>query len=104
MSVRACSYVDEVIIGTPKDLFKKFSKLGVYNWQNVYDTAGKDVDKEILAFRFSRTELFEKPIPLNILEKVLNRKGAPQGPMRLGVEQFEKLYRIGANEDEYYDK
>ena len=104
MSIRACSYVDEVIVGTPKDLFKKFSKLGVYNWQNVYDTAEKKADKKILAFRFSRTELFKRPIPLSTLKEVLNRKSAPQSPVKLGLGQFEKLYRIGTDEDESYEK
>ncbi|HRV95871.1 MAG TPA: hypothetical protein P5526_27205, partial [Anaerolineae bacterium] len=98
MSIRACSYVDEVMIGTPKELFKKFHKLGVYNWQDVYSTAKENVDQEILAFRFSHTELLDCPIPLETLKETLGWRGAPQGPVRLDVEHFEKLYRIGFKE------
>ncbi len=99
MSIRACSYVDEVIIGTPKSLFKQFNKLGTYDWSQVYETAKKNIDNEILAFRFSRTELFKNPISLSNLQRILNRIGAPQGPMRIEAVQFKHLYKFGIGEE-----
>jgi hypothetical protein len=32
MHVKACSYLDDVEIGKPKQLFSKYKKLGIYNW------------------------------------------------------------------------
>jgi hypothetical protein len=96
-TVRACSYVDEVVVGTPKDIFKKFSKLGVYKWRDVFKEAGGDISKKILAFRFSRTELFSNPVSLETLNTILNRRNAPLSPLKISSEQFEEIYKVGTS-------
>ena len=58
-AIRACSYLDEILVDKPKILFSKFQHLGVYHWDDIYKVAKFDVNNEIMAFKFSKTELFE---------------------------------------------
>ena len=46
MAIRACSRVVEVARGTPKQLFSRFRRLGVYEWRHVLATADGEHDKE----------------------------------------------------------
>ena len=97
MAIRACSYVEDVIIGSPKTLFKKFEKLGVYNWENIRNTV-EDVEKnEVLSFRFGRTELFKTPISLADYKKISGKNSAPQAPQKIENELFLLLYEKGMN-------
>ncbi len=66
MRVKACSQLEEVVIGKPKDLFRRFQRLGVYERRDVYTTANHDVSNEIVAFRFRMTERFIKPVEMDI--------------------------------------
>ena len=57
MSIRACSRIAEVCIGKPKPLFKRFQRLGVYEWADVIGAAHQDFERDIMAVRFHDTEL-----------------------------------------------
>lgn len=94
-SIRACSYVEKVTIGKPKEIFQQLSKFGVYSWKNILDAAGGNMDKEILAFHFSRVELFDTPIPLNELKALTGRKSAPFSPQVINNEDFVSMYEKG---------
>jgi len=94
MSVKACSRIEEVVIGKPKEIFKRFSRLGVYQWQDVLQAARGKIDESLVAFRFSMTERFRNPVGLEALQRfgisppiVSRRKATP--------EQFERIYRLG---------
>jgi ribosomal protein S18 acetylase RimI-like enzyme/predicted nucleic acid-binding protein len=89
--IRACSRLDEVIIGKPKELFSRFRRLGIYEWQDVYKTAKKNVDCDIMALRFSDTALLPQSIPLHQIQQVLNQKVTMISPVRIPVEAFAKL-------------
>jgi len=56
-----------VIVGKPKELYRRFRRLGVYAWKHVLETAEGDVNKEIMALRFSQTESFFRDVPLDTL-------------------------------------
>jgi hypothetical protein len=103
MAVRACSYIDEVIIGRPKDLFRRFKRLGVYEWRDVYAVAKQDVTKEIMAFLFSKTELFARPLAWSVMQEVLRAhagKGSQlQSPIAISEPCFLDMYRRGARAD-----
>lgn len=96
--IRACSRLDEVIVADPKSLYHRFKRLGVYEWKHVYKVAKEDVSNEIMALRFSDTELFEHPIgrreALSILENKEIRTQF-QSPVFIPVGSFERLYIIG---------
>ena len=96
--VRACSRLDEVIVGKPKDLFRKFRRLGVYEWRNIYDLAKRDINLDIMALRFSETELFTSPIKWKKLQGVLTEYGCPSqvmSPVRIPIQIFSELYKLG---------
>jgi len=69
-AIRACSRLDEIIIGKPIDLHKRFRRLGVYSFRDVLRTAKDDFSREIMAIRFSDTELARKPIELREVEQI----------------------------------
>jgi len=98
MSIRACSYVNEVFIDKPKYLFKRYCNLGVYKWPNVYEVAKQKIDTDVMAFLFDFTEQFEKPITKNrindIWKKERNRNFFPRTPIQISPELFYKLYNI----------
>jgi len=94
MSIKACSRLEEVMIGKPKELFKRFRRLGVYRWEEVYNAVRKNVDQDILAFRFSMTERFANPFSRNQLE-TLGIKQPLLSPRYISDSQFEKIYSHG---------
>jgi len=102
MCIRASSYLDEVVTDIPKNLFSRFQGLGIYQWKDVYETAGCDLSRKIMAFRFSKTEVFRKPVDLNMLQKIWmteeNKKfQAPQSPLPISTQRFFEIYRMGTD-------
>ena len=100
MQIKACSYLDDVEIGKPKYLFSKYKKLGVYKWNDVYnEVAGHDLEKEIMAFKFSKTEIFKYPIYLSQLRAMWISEGKrfnnAVSALSIGNERFLKLYNLG---------
>ncbi|MEA5549915.1 GNAT family N-acetyltransferase [Anabaena cylindrica UHCC 0172] len=96
-AIRACSRLDEVTIGKPKDLYKKFRRLGIYSFQDVLKTAKNDLDKEIKAVKFSDTELFVNPIKFAEIKTMLNRSIQLQSSIEIYPEEFKMLYNRGTS-------
>ena len=83
--IRACSYLDEVVIGKAKDLYFQFSHLGIYKERDILElTRNKKIEtlnlkqqlnlnQEIMAIKFSYTELFEYSINLTKIKEVLTK-------------------------------
>jgi hypothetical protein len=95
MSVKACSHLEERIIGTPKEVYARFRHLGVYAWKHVLETAGGNLDHPLMAFRFVRTERFARPVTLAELQRM--GIPMPQNPRRITNEQFAAIYKLGMN-------
>lgn len=96
--LRACSRLENVVIDRPKSLFRQFRRLGIYDWQHVFDLAKRDLETEIMALRFSDTELFTNPLEWNDLQNILRRFGCKtqlQSPVSVSRELFGELYRHG---------
>jgi hypothetical protein len=68
-AVIATSYLDEVMTGKPKDLFKQNKHYGIYEWKNIYELCKQDIETPIRALRFSGTEVFPNPISLSTIRK-----------------------------------
>ena len=97
-SIRACSRLDQVVVDKPKELFRRFKRLGVYAWKHVFDIAKRNIDNEIMALIFGDTELFERPIYLPELRRVLQAHGCKtqlQSPTSVSAEVFDTLYKTG---------
>lgn len=98
-SIRACSQLDDVVIGKPKDLFRQFRHLGVYEWQHISRQAKHDLDCQLMVLRFSHTELFNKPIGLRAWQRIVfeteGKSLQPQGPSLISSDSFAQIYRAG---------
>jgi GNAT superfamily N-acetyltransferase len=99
MAIRACSYVEEMAVGRPKDIYRRFKRLGVYEWRNVFDVARKDLGRNVLAFRFSMTEPFRRPIGWGESQRLLTahqgRGSQFQGPLQISEACFLEIYSLG---------
>ena len=93
MTLKACSQLEEVIIGKPKDLYRRFQRLGVYQWQDVYATADHDITHDIVALRFRMTERFKVSVGMKALEE-LNIRGPFMSPRQISEEQFASIYKM----------
>ncbi|NES25176.1 MAG: N-acetyltransferase, partial [Symploca sp. SIO3E6] len=96
-AIRACSRIDEIVIGKPKELYKRFRRLGIYEFKNVLQTAKNDLEREIMAIKFSDTELFSKPIELIEIQQIVEQKVSFQWPYRITPNAFSIIYNIGTS-------
>jgi len=98
-AIRACSYVDEVVVGVAKDLFRRFKRLGVYEWSHVFELAKLDLTRELMAFRFAKTELFTNPVPWDTMQAILGehtgRGSQLQSPLSISEQCFFDFYLRG---------
>ncbi|MYK17479.1 GNAT family N-acetyltransferase, partial [Candidatus Poribacteria bacterium] len=79
----AVSHLDDVVINTAKELFRKFKRFGVLEWRDLYRMCGRDSSKELMVLQFSHTFLFRKPISLDDIRTVYAQNDAGlslQGP------------------------
>ena len=96
--VIATSRLDDVVIGKPKELWKRFRKFGVLEWDNLYEMCQGDVSKELMALQFSQTFLFRDRISLSKLRAIYNEDGPNvflQGPTRVPAKTFQKIFELG---------
>lgn len=98
--IRACSTLDEVIVGPAKALFKRFKRLGVYRWEHIVDVAGNNPERNIMALRFSRTEQFPNPVKLSQLKTLYQMHDVGQNfslrsPLPISSYTFAQIYESG---------
>lgn len=97
-AIRACSMIDEILIDKPKSIYKSFKRLGIYEWKHVYTLAKNNIDNEIMAIRFSHTQLFQKPVKFETLKRTLesyNCKSRLQSPAQISQDAFIEIYKKG---------
>lgn len=104
--IRAMSILEEVDVGTPKKLYSKNRRLGVYQWKDVIKAVKNDLQKELMALRFSNTLMVEKPLQWKTLEATLHKFGIRttlQSPLRIGENVFAAIVRktIPSKESDY---
>lgn len=94
-SIVATSYLDEVISDKPQKLFRDNKHYGIFEWHNIYKLSKNDINRNIRLLRFSKTEVFEYPIPLTTVQNILENKNTFPSPVIVGVDVFEKIYKLG---------
>lgn len=94
MAIKACSRLEEVIIGKAKELFRRFRRLGVYERRDVISAAGGNPDGNVMALRFTLTERFKVPVTLGWLNSH-GVKGNFMGPREISPEEFDMIYGEG---------
>lgn len=99
--VIASSYIDEVVIGSKSDIFKKFWRLGVYEWKDI----NKGSSKTCTAIVFSGTEVFNTKIPYGDVKQSISEhmgKGiTPISVVRVTPEVFLSLYKKGFSRERF---
>jgi GNAT superfamily N-acetyltransferase len=95
-SVRACSYLQDLVVDTPKAVFRRFRHFGIYEWKNIRQMVQNDLSKKIMAFRFSHTELALSPMSVKTLRQVFRNAEAKeislQSPVRITTKTFFAIY------------
>ena len=94
----AISHLDEVEIDIPQELFKKFKRFGILEWENIREMCNGDLLKEIMALRFSHTFPFRQPVSLKKIRTVFNEDNVGlwlQSPSEIPIETFCKLFHLG---------
>ncbi len=94
----AVSNLNEVVLGTPKELFKRFRKLGTFEWDHLFDLCGGDLTKNAMALLFSHTFPLRRRVPLEEIWEVFAQDGVGQSlqsPRKLRFGTFRKLFRLG---------
>jgi predicted nucleic acid-binding protein/ribosomal protein S18 acetylase RimI-like enzyme len=98
-SIIATSYLDEVMTGKPKLLFQRNKHYGIYEWKNIYDLCKKDIEKDIRVLRFSKTEVFNKPIRLSVIRQIFIANGKKENtfasPVKVSNGIFTQIYLVG---------
>lgn len=79
--LRAISSVLATEVGPAKELFRKYRRLGVYEWGNVQSLTDGDPAGEIMAIRFGPTECFPRPVSGPVLRRLIQQaRGTAQPP------------------------
>ena len=99
--IRAISYIDEILIDTPKKLYNQFKQLGIYEWKDISKIESNRNKNEIMAFVFSDTELFKKSISHSYIYSKFkhweSKNFMPIAPIKISNETFNEIYKIGMN-------
>ena len=92
-AIRACSYLDRVEKGTAKELFEKYKRLGVLEWKDLKTLAAKG---KVATYSFSYTELFDNPIGLDEVRKLISRpRETFQSYCTIDEKTFLRIYQAG---------
>ena len=92
-AIRACSYLDHTEKGTAKELFEKYKRLGVLEWQDLQKLSLKG---NVATYVFSYTELFENPVGLDEVRRLLAKpKETFQSFCTIDEELFLSIYQAG---------
>ena len=94
MKVKATSRLRQVVRGTPKELFSRFRRLGVYRWKDLVDKAKGDLNAQLTALRFSHTESFPYPLDSDSL-RTFNVPPPYPGPRPIPFSTFREIYHRG---------
>ncbi len=97
-AVVAVSHLDQVEIDAPKPLFRKYQRFGILEWKDIFKFCGKDITKDIMALKFSRTFTFRHRITLQELREVFKSDEigeSLQSPSSIPFTTFKKLFHLG---------
>lgn len=99
-TIVCASYLNEVITGSAKELFKSHERYGIYNWKrDIFPMLNGDPNKPIKVLRFSDSEVFRTPITLLKAKKILfdnmETDNNFQSPKMIKSSTFMQIYALG---------
>ncbi len=83
--VRACSAVLATHVGRAKDLFQRFQRLGVYEWEDILEVARGNPDNRVMAIHFGATECLPIAVPGEVLRPMIAAHRGADGPPPLSM-------------------
>ena len=94
--VTTLSSLDGVEFGKPGDLLRKFRKMGILKWPELYEMCSGNVDEELMALKFSNTFPLNHPVPLARLRGILNKPRMTfQSPCQITRDEYRKIVEAG---------
>ena len=96
--IAAVSHLDDVVLDTPKELFRKFRRIGTFEWRDLFEICGGDISKKVMALLFSHTFPLQRRITLDEIREVFDedRVGLTlQSPSKIQPVTFRKLFNLG---------
>ena len=96
--VVAISQLDDIETGTARNLFRRYSGLGILDWNQIHSMCDGDPDTDIMALKFSHTFPFRRPISLEHLRVIYEEEGASlvlQSPSQVPRSTFKRLFQFG---------
>lgn len=97
-NIVAVSHLDEVETGSPKALFKRYQRFGVLEWRDLFDMCEGDVNRELMAMKFSRTFMLRNPVSFHQLRDLLKEGGVGaslMSPILIPAYAVKKIFQIG---------
>ena len=97
--IRAYSVGSRVELLPATEAFKRYKRLGVYDFEQVLELSGGDPNGEVMVIPFSDTEMLKNPLDRKRLTAVLTSLGqhnpSLRGPQRISEPAFAEIYRLG---------
>jgi hypothetical protein len=98
-AIRACSYLDRVERGTAKELFERYKRLGVLEWRDLQKLGVKG---NVATYVFSYTELFENPVGLDEVRRMIGKpRETFQSFCTIDEKTFLSIYQAGVRGENY---
>lgn len=101
MAIRGTSSLEEVVSLPPKDVYRRFRRLGIYTWKDVARISGNR--PRLTALRFGRTEVLPNPIGWEQLQDTLrtmeDRVNQFQRPTRIQTATYDTLYAQSVDQE-----
>ena len=94
----AISHLDDVEVGSPKALYRKYRRFGTFEWQDIYRTCNGNLSANLMALKFSHTFLFREPISLATMKAIYQKHRmnlVVQSPSRIPPGIFQRLFNQG---------
>ena len=90
--IKACSRLDEVIVDKPEKLYRQFRNLGVYKLEDLIKITKNKPNEDIMAIRFSDTQIFTNNLTLKQLQDILKKRTTVQGLFKITPDEFAQIY------------
>ena len=97
-AIVAVSHLDEVVIDTPRELFRRFKRYGTLELKDLYSMCGGNTSKNLMALQFSHSFPLHRHVPLAEIWKTFDEDGIGrtlQSPRKLPFHTFRKLFELG---------
>ena len=95
-AIRACSAIRDVYVGPARAAFKKYRRLGVYEWNHLMAITDNKPDGRVMVINFDQTERLPHPVEMprmmEIVDEHEHHSVSLQGPFAIAEATFSAIY------------